>query len=213
MHSIKCFKICLSYVFSSEFFYNTYRWILKSKLACEVCYVFGGNSTRWFNLTGVNIYPFIKSQLRFQQLFFIRETVLGRRGLWACWIIPSIIITYNWFMKRSCLFSICLPCSCLLTSIRIFALKFFFLTWSIDFVGTILKKCTLKFPLIYSCITLESLDHLRHCEISKKFSWAFHGVMAPKIICPKSTSKMKRLEMDICKIHKNWQNPYFSRFW
>ena len=66
------------------------------------------------------------SELSFLLLCFIRKTDLGRRGLWACWIIPSIIITYNWFMKRSCLFSICLPCSCLLTSIRIFALKFFF---------------------------------------------------------------------------------------
>ena len=36
------------------------------------------------------------------------ETDVGRRGLWAYWSIPSIKITYNWYMRRSCLFSICL---------------------------------------------------------------------------------------------------------
>ena len=33
---------------------------------------------------------------------------MGRHGLWAYWSIPSIKITYNWYMRRSCLFSICL---------------------------------------------------------------------------------------------------------
>ena len=36
------------------------------------------------------------------------ETDVGRRELWACSSIPSNIIPYNWYMKRSCSFSICL---------------------------------------------------------------------------------------------------------
>ena len=50
--------------------------------------------------------------------------------------IPSIRITYN--DKRKALLFFCLItfCSCLLASIRIFALKNYFLTWSQHFNET-----------------------------------------------------------------------------
>ena len=50
-----------------------------------------------------------KSQLLFLPLFYLQKTDVGRRGLWLIESIPSVVITHSWYMKPSCLFSICLP--------------------------------------------------------------------------------------------------------
>ena len=47
-------------------------------------------------------------------------------------------------------------------SMRIFELKKKFLTWSMDFIQTIMKKCSLKLPFIRFCVISKSMDHVRH---------------------------------------------------
>ena len=68
----------------------------------------------------------------------------------------------------------------MLTSIGIFDPKNFFLTWFKLSSETKLKKCVFKLSSFYSFIKSESLNHVRQDLIFSHFSWALHGVLAPK---------------------------------
>ena len=68
----------------------------------------------------------------------------------------------------------------MLTSTQIFASKIFFLTWFKLSSETKLKKCVFKLSSFYSFIKSESLNHVRQDLIFSHFSWALHGVLAPK---------------------------------
>ena len=68
----------------------------------------------------------------------------------------------------------------MLTSTQIFASKIFFLTWFKLSSETKLKKCVFKLSSFYSFIKSESLNHVRQGLIFSHFSWALHGVLAPK---------------------------------
>ena len=68
----------------------------------------------------------------------------------------------------------------MLTSAQIFASKIFFLTWFKLSSETKLKKCVFKLSSFYSFIKSESLNHVRQDLIFSHFSWALHGVLAPK---------------------------------
>ena len=81
-------------------------------------------------------------------------------------------------------------CSCLLTSIRIFTLKKFFLTSSKYFIRTYLKKHIFQLSVNNICITLEYLDDLTQklifpiCFLLLLASWLpkiFHLVNSQKI--------------------------------
>ena len=102
-------------------------------------------------------------------------------------------------MTRSRFFPLITICSCLLTSIRIFALKNYFLTWSQHFNGTMLGKSILTLSLINVCIISKCWDHVRRYEYFKFVSWAFHGVIAPKKSVLVNLTKIKRLEGESLK--------------
>ena len=68
----------------------------------------------------------------------------------------------------------------MLTSTQIFASKIFFLTWFKLSSETKLKKCVFKLSSFYFFIKSESLNHVRQDLIFSHFSWALHGVLAPK---------------------------------
>ena len=71
-------------------------------------------------------------------------------------------------------------CSCLLNYMRIFALKIFFLTSSKYFTETNFRKHFFKLATKLIYINMKYLDDLRHNRFSKKISWAFYDIMAPK---------------------------------
>ena len=116
---------------------------------------------------------------------FSNKKIYWPKLMWADYDIELAWLDSNYFnnlndkLKHLVFFYLVTICSCLLTSMRIFALKKIFLTWSIDFIETNAKKCSLKSLSICSCIMSESMDHVRHYQYFQFVSWAFFNIMAP----------------------------------
>ena len=99
-----------------------------------------------------------------------------------CWNFFQALKLLTIWSKKPLLWS----CKQTFAAVCLFPLEFllwkFFLTFFIISIETKLKKCNLKLSLIYLCIMLEIKKHLRHNSIFSTFSWALHGILAPKFL-------------------------------
>ena len=109
------------------------------------------------------------------------ETDVGRRGLWACSSIQSNEITYNWYMKRSCSFSICLH----FATVCLFYENFWVEKKISDIIQTF-HRDWLEKTLYWIGNTSYLYEHemFGWCQTRSIFSICFlllYNVMAPKI--------------------------------
>ena len=98
---------------------------------------------------------------------FPNEKIYRWKLMWADfdielpWLYSNYFDNLNDKLKHLVFFYLVTFCSCLLTSMRIFASKKKFLTWSKYFSQTNLKRRIFQFSIDYICLMLEYFDHLR----------------------------------------------------
>ena len=106
---------------------------------------------------------------------------MGRRGLWACSSIQSNEITCNWYMRRSCLFSICLH----FATVCLFYENFWVEKKFSDIIQTFHRDQLEKNPflIVYKCYLYED-EMFGWCQTQLIFFIFFLNlfcVMNPKI--------------------------------
>ena len=122
----------------------------------------------------------IISQFVFLTKIYFEKWNLGSKVIRCCFVICDSYNDLDPYPRPYPWFSIWLHFAVVCLLLRIFALKNKFLTSSKYFTETNFRKHFFELATKRIYNNMKYLDDLRHNQFSKRISWAFYDIMAPK---------------------------------